>query len=88
MHFPSVFVSHGAPSLLLELEQPAHQFLQGLGADLGRRGRKNANNKTARRTMNSMARPTAHDQIIRSGQIKARLVLGQARLLEQFRPQF
>ncbi|HRY15657.1 MAG: dioxygenase [Candidatus Competibacteraceae bacterium] len=36
MHFPSIFVSHGAPSLLLEPEQPAHQFLQELGADLGR----------------------------------------------------
>ena len=36
MNFPSVFVSHGAPSLLLEPEQPAHQFLRGLGATLGR----------------------------------------------------
>lgn len=36
MHFPSVFVSHGAPSLLLETDQPAHQFLRDFGRELGR----------------------------------------------------
>lgn len=36
MRFPSVFVSHGAPSLLLEPAQPAHQFLRTFGAELGR----------------------------------------------------
>ncbi|MCB1778060.1 MAG: dioxygenase [Candidatus Competibacteraceae bacterium] len=33
MTFPSIFVSHGAPSLVLEPEQPAHRFLRSLGAD-------------------------------------------------------
>ena len=32
---PSVFVSHGAPSLPLE-ETPARGFLEGLGGELGR----------------------------------------------------
>lgn len=36
MRFPSVFVSHGAPSLLLEPEQPAHQFLRTFGSEWGR----------------------------------------------------
>jgi len=36
MSFPSVFVSHGAPSLLLEPEQPAYRFLRTFGAELGR----------------------------------------------------
>ena len=36
MLFPSVFVSHGAPSLLLESEQPAHRFLRNFGTELGR----------------------------------------------------
>ena len=33
--FPSVFVSHGAPTIALE-RGPAHAFLRGLGKDLGR----------------------------------------------------
>ncbi len=28
---PSLFVSHGAPSMLLEPDSPARQFLGGLG---------------------------------------------------------
>ena len=32
--FPSVFVSHGAPSILLEPESPARRFLGGLGETL------------------------------------------------------
>lgn len=36
MPVPSVFVSHGAPSLLLEPEQPAHRFLRAFGSELGR----------------------------------------------------
>jgi 4,5-DOPA dioxygenase extradiol len=36
MRFPSVFVSHGAPSLFLESGQPAHQFLRDFGRELGR----------------------------------------------------
>ncbi len=33
--FPSVFVSHGSPMMIVE-DSPARQFLQGLGRDLGR----------------------------------------------------
>lgn len=36
MPFPSVFVSHGAPTLALERNQPAHRFLREFGSDLGR----------------------------------------------------
>ena len=36
MIFPSIFVSHGAPSLLLEPEQPAYRFLRNFSAELGR----------------------------------------------------
>ncbi len=32
---PSIFVSHGAPTIALE-QGPAHHFLRGLGAELGR----------------------------------------------------
>jgi len=35
MPLPSVFVSHGAPTLPLE-QSPARSFLEGLGASLGR----------------------------------------------------
>lgn len=35
MHCPSVFVSHGAPTLVIE-NNPAHHFLCGLGVTLGR----------------------------------------------------
>lgn len=35
MLWPTVFVSHGAPSLLLEPAQPAHQFLRDFGRELG-----------------------------------------------------
>ncbi len=33
--FPSVFVSHGSPMMIVE-DSPARRFLQGLGRDLGR----------------------------------------------------
>ncbi len=33
--FPSVFVSHGSPMMIVE-DGPARRFLQGLGGDLGR----------------------------------------------------
>lgn len=36
MFWPTFFVSHGAPSLLLEPDQPAHQFLRGFGRQWGR----------------------------------------------------
>ena len=35
MRFPSVFVSHGAPTLAIE-DNPAHRFLLGFGVELGR----------------------------------------------------
>lgn len=33
--FPSVFVSHGAPTILLEAASPARRFLGGLGENMG-----------------------------------------------------
>jgi 4,5-DOPA dioxygenase extradiol len=33
--FPSVFISHGSPMMIVE-DSPARRFLQGLGRDLGR----------------------------------------------------
>ena len=36
MKFPAVFVSHGAPSLVIEPADPTHLFLQGLGRTLGK----------------------------------------------------
>ncbi len=36
MSLPSVFISHGAPSLALEPDDPTHVFLSGLGVTLGR----------------------------------------------------
>jgi 4,5-DOPA dioxygenase extradiol len=33
---PSLFVSHGAPTLPLEISNPTHAFLRGLGPDIGR----------------------------------------------------
>ncbi len=35
VRFPSVFVSHGAPTLAIE-DNPAHRFLREFGAELGR----------------------------------------------------
>ena len=35
MAFPSIFVSHGAPTLVVD-QVPAHDFLKGLGAQVGR----------------------------------------------------
>ena len=35
MRFPSVFVSHGAPTLAIE-DVPASRFLRGFGQELGR----------------------------------------------------
>lgn len=34
--FPSLFLSHGAPTLALETESPTHRFLAGLGEKIGR----------------------------------------------------
>ena len=35
MRFPSVFISHGAPTLVVE-DNSAHRFLRRFGAELGR----------------------------------------------------
>ena len=35
-HFPSLFISHGAPTLALDVSDPTHRFLSGLGTALGR----------------------------------------------------
>lgn len=35
MRFPSVFISHGAPTLAIE-DNPTNRFLRGFGAELGR----------------------------------------------------
>lgn len=34
--FPAIFVSHGAPTLALDRQAPAYQFLQELGSSLGK----------------------------------------------------
>ena len=36
MRFPALFVSHGAPTLVIERADPTHAFLHGLGRTLGK----------------------------------------------------
>lgn len=62
--FPAVFVSHGAPTMFIE-PGPTHEFLAGLGAQLGRPAAVvcvSAHWETGEPTVSAAARPaTIHD---------------------------
>jgi 4,5-DOPA dioxygenase extradiol len=62
--FPTIFVSHGAPTLIIE-DAPAHHFLAGLGKSLGRPKAiliASAHWETEQPSVSAVARPeTIHD---------------------------
>lgn len=62
--FPTIFVSHGPPTMALE-PTPCHRFLEGLGAELGRPEAVlcvSAHWETGRPSVSAAARPaTIHD---------------------------